>query len=30
MKPVTSIGVSIAGLTAAFDVAQGMDKLGLP
>jgi len=30
MKPGAIIGAGITGLTAAFDVAPGMDKLGLP
>ncbi len=30
MKSVAIIEAGIAGLTAAFDVASGMDKLGLP
>jgi protoporphyrinogen oxidase len=30
MKPAAIIGAGIAGLTAAFDVMPGLDKLGLP
>jgi len=30
MKSVAIIGDGITGLTAAFDVAPGMDKVGLP
>ena len=30
MKPIAIIGPDITGLTAAFDVAPGLDKIGLP